>query len=260
MSDSHISPSAKSAGKRQSDVLLHIREKGTATIATMAERFEISEMTVRRILQRLSELGLVIRTHGGAMIAPGGSMEKTFVDRSKKMASAKNALGRAAASLVQDGETVVLDSGTTTQCIARHLSGRSNLVVVTASLAVLEELAPIAGIQVRLTGGTYRRMSHDLCGSAVDETLENIYADRVFFGAATLSFRKGAMNFDSEMPKSMLQAGKQKVLVIDSSKIGMEAVYRFCGIEECDLVITDRGIKSDDLQRLRKLTKVLVAD
>lgn len=256
----HTLPKTISAGKRQSDVLLHIREKGTASIAAMADQFGISEMTVRRILQRLSELGLVIRTHGGAMIAPGGSMEKTFVDRSQKMAAAKNAVGRVAAGLVQEGETVVLDSGTTTQCIARHLAGRSNIVVVTASLAVLEELAPSAGVQVRLTGGTYRRMSHDLCGSAIDETLESIYADRVFFGAATLSFHKGAMNFDAEMPKSMLQAGKQKILVIDSSKIGMEAIYRFCPIEQCDLVITDRGVKSDDLQQLRKLTKVLVAD
>jgi DeoR family fructose operon transcriptional repressor len=68
------------------------------------------------------------------------------------------------------------------------------------------------------------------------------------------------MNFDHEMPKMILQAGKQKILVIDSSKIGSEAVYRFCPIEQCDLIITDRGIKGADLQKLRKLTKVLIAD
>ena len=176
------------------------------------------------------------------------------------MSAAKDALGRAASGLVQDGETVVLDSGTTTQYIARHLASRRDLVVVTASLAVLEELAGSTGVQVRLTGGVYRRISHDLCGSSVDEALGNIYADRVFFGAAALSFARGAMNYDQDMPKAILQAGKQRVLVIDSSKVGIEAVYRFCPIEQCDLVITDQGVKAAEIRKLRKLTKVIIAE
>lgn len=260
MSNSNTSAKFPSTIKRQADVLLHIKQKGSATIADLAQRFDVSEMTVRRILHRLSELSLVIRTPGGAIVAPGGSMERTFLERSQKMSAAKNALGRAAASLVQDGETIVLDSGTTTRCIARHLAGRSSLVVITSSLAVVEELSGSAGIQVQLTGGIYRRISHDLYGSAVSEALENIYADKVFFGAAAVSFHKGVMNFDHDMPKVLLQAGKQKVLAVDSSKIGSEAVYRFCPIEQCDLIVTDKGVKGADLQRLRKLTKVLVAE
>ena len=90
--------------------------------------------------------------------------------------------------------------------------------------------------------------------------MEGIFADRVFFGAAALSFHKGAMNFDQEMPRALLGAGKQKVLVLDSSKIGIEAVYRLCPIQGCDLVITDRGVKPADLKRLRKLTNVLIAE
>jgi DeoR family fructose operon transcriptional repressor len=217
-------------------------------------------MTVRRVLYKLADAGLVIRTPGGAMVAPSGSMERTFVERSEKMATAKDALGRVAASLVREGETVLLDSGTTTRYIARHLGGRRNLVVVTASLAVLEELAGSPGIQVRLTGGVYRRGSHDLCGGAVEASMESIFADRVFFGAAALSFHKGAMNFDQEMPRALLDAGKQKILVLDSSKIGIEAVYRLCPIKDCDLVVTDKGVKPADLKRLRKLTNVLIAE
>ncbi len=176
------------------------------------------------------------------------------------MASAKDAIGRAAAGLVQEGETLVLDSGTTTHYIARHLAARKNLVVVTTSLAILEELAGSSTVQVRLTGGLYRRTSHDLSGAAVDEALEDIYADRVFFGAAALSFHKGVMNYDQQMPKGLLKAGKQRVLVIDSSKVGHEAVYRLCSVPTCDLVITDRGVKGADLKKLRKLTKVVVAE
>ena len=249
-----------SSEERQGQILLYLKEKGSAAIGEIADRFTVSEMTVRRMLHKLSDAGVVIRTPGGAMVAPAGSMERTFLERSEAMSAAKDALGRTAAALVREGETVVLDSGTTTRYIARHLAARRNLVVITTSLAVLEELAGSTGIQVRLTGGVYRRISHDLCGSAVDEALGNIYADRVFFGAAALSSRKGAMNYDPEMPKSILQAGKQRVLVIDSSKVGIEAVYRLCPIESCDLVITDRGVKAADLKWLRKLSNVMIAE
>src|ERR1700687_6329670 len=143
----------RSAVDRQSEILLLIKERSTASIGEIATRFAVSEMTVRRVLYKLADAGLIIRTPGGAMVAPPGSIERTFLERSEKMSGAKDALGRAAAALVQDGETVVLDSGTTTQYIARHLAARRDLVVVTASLAVLEELAGSAGVKVRLTGG-----------------------------------------------------------------------------------------------------------
>ncbi len=130
----------------------------------MAEQFAVSEMTVRRVLHKLADAGLVIRTPGGAMVAPSGSMERSFLERSAKMASAKDAIGREAARLVRDGETVVLDSGTTTRYIARYMAPKRDVAVVTTSLAVLEELAGSASVQVRLTGGVYRRSSHDLSG------------------------------------------------------------------------------------------------
>jgi DeoR/GlpR family transcriptional regulator of sugar metabolism len=257
-SNNRLTP--RSSEERQGEILLHIKEKGSASIGEIAERFGVSEMTVRRVLYKLGDAGLIIRTPGGAMVAPSGSIERTFLERSEKMAAAKDALGRTAAGLVREGETVVLDSGTTTRYIARHLAARRNLVVITTSLAVVEELAGSTGIQVRLTGGVYRRTSHDLCGSAVEESLESIYADRVFFGAAALSFLKGAMNYDQEMPKALLRAGKQRVLVVDSSKVGIEAVYRLCPIESCDLVITDKGVNAAELKRLRKLSKVIIAE
>jgi DeoR/GlpR family transcriptional regulator of sugar metabolism len=250
---------ARSSQDRQNEILLLLKESGAVSIGEIAERFAVSEMTVRRVLYKLADAGLVIRTPGGAMVAPSGSMERTFLERSANMSGAKDALGRAAAGLVHDGETVVLDSGTTTRCIARYLAARRNLVVVTTSLAVLEELAGSAGVQVRLTGGAYRRSSHDLSGNAVIESLGDINADKVFFGAAALSFRKGVMNYDADMPRAFLHAGKQRILAMDSSKLGLEAVYRLCPVESCDLVITDSGVKPADLARLRKLTKVLVA-
>jgi DeoR/GlpR family transcriptional regulator of sugar metabolism len=244
---------------RKDQILLCVKERGSATIAELAEAHDVSEMTVRRDIGKLVDLGLVIRTPGGVMLAPTGSMEKSYLDRSARMAHAKDAIGREASRLVKCGETVVLDSGTTTRCVARHLASKADIAVVTPSLAVLEELAGSSGIEVRLTGGAYRRASHDLSGNSVVEYLSGIYADKVFFGAAALSFTKGVMNFDAEMPKVFLESGRERILVIDSSKVGNEAVYRLCALEKCDLVITDAGIDSTHYSQLRNLTSVIVA-
>lgn len=244
---------------RQDEILRALKSGGSASIAEMAERFAVSEMTVRRALKSLAGAGLIIRTPGGAMAAPPNSLEKSFLDRERHMSAAKDAIGRAAAERVKDGETVVLDSGTTTQYIARYLGSRKGLTVITTSLAVLEELAAGKGVSVQLTGGIYRRSSHDLFGASVIDALDGIQADKVFFGAAALSFRKGVMNYDAEMPRALLRAAKQRILVLDSSKIGVDAVYRFCPTSGCDLVITDKGIKPADLARLVKLTEVVVA-
>ena len=252
-------PPSRSPEDRKGEILLLIKERGTASITDIAAQFAVSEMTVRRVLHKLADSGLVIRTPGGAMVAPSGSMEKSFLERSAKNAAAKDAIGREAAKLVQNGETVVLDSGTTTRYIARYLTSKRDVTVVTTSLAALEELAGSTSVEVRLTGGMYRRSSHDLSGNAVVDTLAGVHADKVFFGAASLSFHKGVMNFDAEMPRVFLSAGRERILVIDSSKIGTEAVYRLCAVEKCDVVVTDKAIGTADLAKLRKLTSVLVA-
>jgi DeoR family fructose operon transcriptional repressor len=176
------------------------------------------------------------------------------------MSAAKERIGRAAAALVANGSSVALDSGTTTLYIARHLRGHRDIVVFTFSLAVLEELAGCESVRLELTGGAYRASSHDLVGNPVEQSLAAISADTVFFGAAALSFRKGVMVNDPDAQPALLNAGRRRILVLDSSKIGVQALYRLCPVEACDLVITDAGIRRAALAWLRKQAKVLVAE
>lgn len=217
-------------------------------------------MTIRRDLQKLVEAGQVIRIPGGARIEHWRGAERSFFERLQKMSHAKQSIGRAAAELVRDGESVVLDSGTTTLYVARELRARRNVVVFTFSLAVLEELTSAEEIRVELTGGSYRSSSHDLIGHAVAKSLTSIYADTVIFGAAAISFTRGVMVHDPDAQHELLQAGKKKILVVDSSKIGTEATYCLCAIADCDLILTDNGISAEDLARLRQITKVQVTE
>jgi DeoR family fructose operon transcriptional repressor len=237
-----------------------LRMNTSASIAEIAEACHVSQMTIRRDLQKLVEAGQVIRIPGGARIEHWRGAERSFLERLQKMAPAKRSIGAAASALVKDGESVVLDSGTTTLYVARELRARKNVVVFTFSLAVLEELTSAEHIRVELTGGVYRPSSHDLIGNAVAKSLTSICADTVIFGAAAISLSRGVMVHDPDAQHELLQAGKRRVLVIDSSKVGTEATYRLCGIEDCDLILTDKGISNTDLARLRDMTDVQVAD
>jgi len=247
-------------GRRVETVLQLVRAQTSASITEIAAKCGVSEMTIRRDLHKLAQSGQVIRVPGGARIARSFGVEKSFVERLHKMADAKQRIGRAAAELVAEGSSVSLDSGTTTLCIARQLRERRNIVVFTFSLAVLEELAGAESVRVELTGGTYRASSHDLVGNAVNESLRAVSADTVFIGAAALSFRKGVMVNDPDAQRALLDSGRRRVLVLDSSKIGTEALYGLCRLEKCDMVITDAGVRNPDLVRLRRVTKVLVAE
>jgi DeoR family fructose operon transcriptional repressor len=254
-------PSRKSAPtSRKEQVLSLLKERTSASISEIAGQVGVSEMTVRRDLHQLSETGHVIRIPGGARITRSITFERAFAERLQKMAAAKDRIGRLAASLIQEGDSVVLDSGTTTLSIARHLRRHRNVVVFTFSLAVLEELMPIDSVRVELTGGTYRRNSHDLIGTAADESLVKVCASKVFFGAAAVSFSRGVMVYDSEAPRALLQSARERILVVDSSKIGSEALYHFSPLSSCDLILTDDGVKPQDLERLRQACKVMVAE
>lgn len=241
-------------------ILAMLKTNTSASIGEIAEACQVSQMTIRRDIQKLVEAGQVIRIPGGARIEHWRGAERSFFERLQKMSSAKRSIGAAAAALVQDGESVVLDSGTTTLYVARELRIRRNVVVITFSLAVLEELASAENIRVELTGGVYRSSSHDLIGHAVGKSLTSIYADTVIFGAAAISFNRGVMVHDPDAQRELLQAGKRKILVVDSSKIGTEATYRLCGIEDCDLLLTDNGVAHEDVARLRRMTQVQIAD
>jgi len=250
----------ENAEKSRLDGVLRLLEANTsATISEIAEQFRVSQMTIRRDLQKLAETGLVIRIPGGARIERWRGMERSFTERLEKMSPAKRSIGSAAAQLVKDGESVVLDSGTTTLYVARELRNRNQVVVITFSLAVLEELSTAEALRVELTGGVYRASSHDLIGHAVGESLNAIYANCVIFGAAAVSFERGVMVHDPDAQREMLRAGRRKILVVDSSKIGTEATYRLCGIEDCDVIVTDSGLSGPDLDRLRRMTEVQIA-
>jgi len=243
---------------RVAELCKFLKERSSATYSELANHFAVSEMTMRRDVGILAATGQILIVPRGVQTAKGFLAELPFLERIQRMGKEKDLIGRAAAALVAEGSSVVLDSGTTTLQVAHHLRDR-RCTVITMSISALQELADSPAVRVEMIGGVYRSSSQDLVGPQMFEGLSGVRADRVIFGAAAVSLDGDVMVNDTDAAQGLVRAGRERILVVDSSKLGAEALYRFCELGQCDLMITDEGAKEADLEHLRKYVKVLVA-
>jgi DeoR/GlpR family transcriptional regulator of sugar metabolism len=223
--------------ERRQQILRAVRG-GTAHVSELAERFSVSEMTVRRDLRELELDGKLERVHGGAVSA--GS-EPPFAEIAVERLDVKNRIGRAAAGLVEDGQTVMIDIGTTTLQVARHLRGRT-VTVITSNLAAYEELAADPEIELILPGGVVRRNYRSLVGVLAEDTLRQLHADIAFIGASGITADLAVMDTTMvEVPikRAMLAASDRAVLCVDGAKFAMGGVVRVCAGADVDTVVTD---------------------
>ena len=222
-------PTAMLPVQRRQEILNAVRA-GTSHVAELASAFGVSEMTVRRDLRDLEREGKLTRVHGGA-ISPG---EPSFAEVVVERLDQKDRIGAAAAALVADGQTIMLDIGTTTLQLARHLRGR-NVTVITSNLAAYEELLPETTVELVLLGGVVRRNYRSLVGVLAEDALRQLRADIAFLGASGVGDDLAVM----PIKRAMLASSAKAVLLADSAKLGMRGSVRICGAGELDAVVTD---------------------
>ena len=225
--------------RRHGLILRTLRTNGSATISALSEQLGVSSATIRRDLVQLGEEGLLKRVYGGA--APVEDRDDPFVDVATVRVAEKDAIAVRCAELVKDGETVLLDIGTTAHRIARQLRGRS-LTVITSSLAVFDELKDEESIQLVLLGGVLRRDYRSLVGFLTEDNLRQVHADRLFLG--TSGVRPGGQVMDTtvvEVPvkRAMIAASDHVVLAADLAKFPGSGMARVCGPQELSTVVTN---------------------
>lgn len=226
------------AAQRRQLILQAVRTERGAGVVQLAQQFDVSEMTVRRDLAHLADEGKLTRVHGGAMTSRD---EPPFAEIAVERLEEKERIGRAAAALVRDGQTIMIDIGTTTLELARHLHDRE-LTVITSSLAVQEELLPYEGIELVSLGGVVRRNYRSLVGVLAEDALRQLSADISFIGASGIRDDLAVMDTTMvEVPikRGMIAGGERVVLLADAAKFSMGGVVRICGAEELDAVVTD---------------------
>lgn len=240
---------------RQRQMCAMIAQKGETSIQDLVERFGVSGMTIRRDLQALADQGKVIRTHGGAAMAERVSFEFEFLNRVKENQSAKEAIAVAAAAEVKDGESVMLDSGTTTRELAKQLRGKQALTVITSSLPIAAELQYDQQIEVLLLGGRLRASSPDLAGALTERNLETLRADVAFLGADALDCHGNAYQKSPEVARllaKMVASAGRVYVVADSSKLGKTALWRLGRLQDWAALVTDAAADRAVLASLRK--------
>ncbi len=240
---------------RQKEIQKRLRKDGSASVAQLARDLGVSEMTIRRDLVALEKKGLAVRTFGGAVAPDDRPMEFSFGDRMKVRNAQKEAIGRKAAETVKEGETVLIDTGTTALCVARRLTHFENLTVVTGSLPVAWELRGAPGIETILLGGRVRRTSQDIYGPLAEMNLEHIRVYRAFLGADGVDADGGLTTESLEVARiSGLIARNSTVVTVvaDSSKVGRVNLVKYGPVSIADTLITDSAIKTKDRKAIEK--------
>lgn len=242
------------AGQRRQTVLERLDRESFVSVTQLAADIGCSEMTVRRDLARLETEGRLRRQHGGAVPTRMVRLEFAVYERSKVNRAAKRAIACAAEQLIQPGQRIILDTGTTTLALARELRTREGITVVTTSLAIVSALLPARGVECMLVGGTVREASPDLYGPLVEDNLARIHADLAFVGCDGLSDTGELMTTDHRVARAtalMIEQSSKAVLLTDSSKAGQKSFITFARLDELDYLVTDEGMPAELLERAR---------
>lgn len=240
--------------ERRIQIVALVRERGRVLVQELSERFHTSAVTIRSDLNELHKRGLLLRSRGGAVYQENSSFESPLAERLQTRASEKRRIAVAAAAMVHDGETIILDSGTTTQEIARNLKGKQGLQVITNGVNVAMELLGVQGIQLVIVGGILRADSVSVVGGFAENMLDHLSADRLFLGAAACDpeFGPSTPNLEeARVNQAMVKIAREVVLVVDSTKFTKRSMSRITAFSRIHKVITDVNIPARVADQLR---------
>ncbi len=232
-------------------ILERAAETGSVDVAELATSLGVSGATIRRDLQSLSASHLLLRTHGGAVVGDVGQELSVGIKATRNQAE-KRRIGRAAASLVEDGAVVGLTCGSTATELARALADRRGITVVTNAINIAAELATRPQITLVVIGGV-ARPSYEMVGPAAEMMLDNYHLDIAFIGVDGLSAQEGCTTYhemEAQTDRNFLERSRRSVVIADSSKLGKVTFARIVALSQIDDIVTDTGA---DPERLREL-------
>jgi DeoR/GlpR family transcriptional regulator of sugar metabolism len=245
------------ARERQQEIARSVEDRGSVRVADLADRFSVSEVTIRKDLRVLESEGRVIRAHGGAIATSRGRPERTFDVRERLQRHEKELIGTAAAALVADGESIALDASTTALAMARALRSRGgwvNLTVITNGLRIASELAGHHGITVAMPGGFVRSEALSVVGPLGSGLLEQVNIQKAFMGAAGFTLETGlsdATDEEAQLKRLIVNAASEVVALIDHTKWGHTSFATFCPTDRLTAVIADNAAPAEMLAMLK---------
>ncbi len=231
-----------SVTERRQEILARVNQAGRVNVGDLSQAFGVSEVTIRADLQALAESGLVLRTHGGAIPANASLQYLSLSLRRQQQVQEKTHIGAAAASLVADGDAIILDSSSTALAIAPHLKNHRYLTVITNALAVAQELLDATGVTVVVIGGTLRRDTASLVGTAGLEIVRRFNVQKGFFGAHGITLAEGLTDVsadEADVKRPLVAMCREVIAVLDATKWGRVGLASFADVAQIHKIITD---------------------
>lgn len=241
--------------ERKRAVLAFVNDRKRATVAELCTRFEVSAATMRSDLRDLEQEGQLVRTHGGATVREKARFELGLQERGVQHSAAKKAVAQRALERIENGDTILLDTGTTTFELAALLGERSDITVVTNDLAIALLLDKHPTATVHLMGGTMRKHFHCTVVTLAEQFLHGIKVDKAFISANNFSIDAGATTPDlqqAETKRRMMAVATKTFLLVDSSKLGKSSFAQFAPAESIDCMVVD-AIGAKDARALEEL-------
>lgn len=235
---------------RQAEILRLLKQSGEVSVEDLAERFGVSLSTIRRDLNALSAEGLLRRVRGGGSVEPDAV---PFQDVAVQWQNEKDRIAARAAQMVKDGDVVLIDIGTTTALLARHLRGK-NITVLTSSLAVVDQLRDDDDVELIVLGGVVRKNYYSMVGSLTEQALALLRAHICFMGTSGISPDGRVMDSTGiEVPvkKGMIQAAERTVVLADPSKFPGAGLLSVCRADQISTLVTVEGVDPGTLQVFR---------
>ena len=234
---------------RRQRILEWMQEEGSARVRSLAEAFSVSEVTVRQDLEKLEADGHVTREHGGAFLKSVPQQVRAMALHHLVNMAEKRAIGRAAAAMIGNEETVILDSGSTTTELAKELVGREHLTVITNALNIALILGGEPTCEIHMPGGQFKAPTLSLSGERSADYFKGLFAQKLFLATAAVSVEAG-LTFpalsDLSVKHAMIDAASEVYLLADSTKIGKRSFSSLGPIGMIHTLITDSGITDAD--------------
>ncbi len=247
---------------RQTRIQRLIKEKGVVKVIELSRMFNVTELTIRRDLDVLEKQGILDRTHGGAILRHRMKTEPLYTEKDQTSRLEKEAIGKMANTLVEQGDTLLINTGSTTTQVLRYLSG-NRLTVVTSNVNAIAEVED-PNIELVLTGGTFRKQSNSLIGIFAHTVLDQVCGSKAIIGVDGLSIKFGLttpIQQEAEVTLKMMERTQGPVIVVeDHKKMGVVSNFQTAPIKNINMLITDSGIKPDFKKLLEDLgIKVIIA-
>ena len=239
------------ANHRRDKILELLQEDGSAKVLELAKLFKVTEVTIRQDLEKLDKEGLVVREHGGAFLKDVPNQVKGFTLTHQENLDKKEIIARKALEFIESGDTIILDSGSTTTEIAKKLRGMKQLTVITNALNIAIMLGAEPGIEIIVTGGEFKPPTLSLTGQKAADFFKGLNVQKLFLATAGISLKAGLTYpsiSDLVVKRAMIEAAETRYLVADSTKIGKTALASLGALSLIDYIITDPDIQEKHRQ------------